>query len=291
LGAAVVAALLCSVGFALAMRADDAKIEGKALDTGGAAIADAAVLLKPASGAEKRAITDAKGEFTFGSLVAGSYAVTIDAPGFQRTRYVNISLANSQSRQFDFTLISGAVSETVEIDITRPPAPAPIRRESRPDFGFVADNFPRDFDPFPPIILRQPSVFRLSGRLINQTVAIPLGVRPQPIGWQQLRVTLGTSPVAVVGGLDGVVGIQRGAAACLPPARASFTSAVSSEGRFDFSLPSGVYDLCVFANGAVPRGGRGAASSGGAAWRALAGPFSLVVNRDIDTVLVDISGL
>jgi hypothetical protein len=79
--------------------------------------------------------------------------------------------------------------------------------------------------------------------------------------------------------------MMRRQTACRPPAQASFASAVASDGRFNFSVPSGVYDLCVFAQGGALRGG---ASSRGGAWGQVVGPFSILVDRDIESLLVDI---
>jgi hypothetical protein len=127
---AVASALLCCVGLAFAgilagSPADNAKIEGFVQDPAGTAIAKVAITLQPASGAEKKAWTDEKGNFSFGSLAAGAYVLTMEAPGFQKARYTNIKLTDAQSRQFDFMLRPGAISEALEIDITRPYVPPP----------------------------------------------------------------------------------------------------------------------------------------------------------------------
>ncbi|HEX4998042.1 MAG TPA: carboxypeptidase-like regulatory domain-containing protein [Terriglobia bacterium] len=371
--------------------AENAKIDGVVKDTSGAAISQVTVTLKPPSGAERRSVTDATGAFSFDRLAPGAYALTMEASGFQKARYINISLTDSQTREFDFMLRPGAVSETLEVDVERPVpqerfdqtlfggvrdsatpivgagaitgrvlngggssaasvtvgvvpvgsssfVPQALSAHTRTDsLGFYRlDNLPAgrffvvagvelfsgsgsvierpvyfpgvtdisravavdvrsgrdeiaDFRLDAPVVLPailSPSTFRVGGQLVNQLVAVPLLERSQWVArpaWGQLRVTLDPAAFGILG-VDGIGPVQRlQQGGCRPPARAAFVSSVSSDGRFDFRAPAGVYDLCVF-----QAGGRGGAASSGAGWGVFAGPFTFVVDRDIDTLLVDI---
>ncbi|MGI8782320.1 MAG: carboxypeptidase regulatory-like domain-containing protein, partial [Acidobacteriota bacterium] len=90
-------------------------------DSSGGAIQGAAVTLThEGTNASYRKTTDATGEALFDVLPVGSYALTIEAPGFKRFHSKGIELTASQQTQQTFTLDVGAVTETVTVESTAP---------------------------------------------------------------------------------------------------------------------------------------------------------------------------
>jgi Ca-activated chloride channel homolog len=90
------------------------ELRGTVTDASGAVLPGAAVTISRPSAAERRTLTDAKGEFSFVGLQPGSYSVTASLAGFRpTTRAVNVT-AGSTSR-LTLTLAVASVGETVTV--------------------------------------------------------------------------------------------------------------------------------------------------------------------------------
>ena len=85
-------------------------IIGTVRDQAGAVIPNASVSTKSQeTGAERSSVTDGTGVFNILSLPAGSYEVTVSAPGFQTVRR-NITLTVGASLRVDLSLNVGAIT-------------------------------------------------------------------------------------------------------------------------------------------------------------------------------------
>src|SRR5258708_345383 len=96
---------------------DTGAILGTVTDASGAVVCNANVTVNNlATGAVKQAKTSSSGDFTVPYLQPGTYTVTIEAPGFQKSVLQNVTLAVAQETRLNFALKPGAVSETVSVE-------------------------------------------------------------------------------------------------------------------------------------------------------------------------------
>src|SRR5262249_17964428 len=92
-------------------------ITGSVKDASGAVVANASVLLvNPETNIESKTVSTDSGLFTFPYLAAGSYTLTITAPGFVTFRETGISVATAQTARVDAVLKLSAVETTVEVE-------------------------------------------------------------------------------------------------------------------------------------------------------------------------------
>jgi hypothetical protein len=91
-------------------------IEGTVTDSSGSAVPKALVKIKRVdTGVEQTAITNDSGNFTFPTLPAGTYNVTVTADGFQTVEQENVILQPSTVRSVPVQLAVGQVKTTVEV--------------------------------------------------------------------------------------------------------------------------------------------------------------------------------
>ncbi|MBM3783521.1 MAG: carboxypeptidase regulatory-like domain-containing protein [Acidobacteria bacterium] len=92
-------------------------ISGVVVDPGGLAVAGAEVTLQnPATGAARSARSNALGDFVFGSVTPGSYALSITAAGFKRLERTNVSVSASETLALgNLALQVGQVNESVTV--------------------------------------------------------------------------------------------------------------------------------------------------------------------------------
>ena len=116
--AALIATCLCSV-LAVA-QVDTGAVRGSVTDATGAVIANASVVLtNDATGLTLSTVTAKDGTFTFSPLKIGSYKLTVEAPGFKKAATRATVNVQEQARA-DFQLVTGAVTETVEVTSIAP---------------------------------------------------------------------------------------------------------------------------------------------------------------------------
>lgn len=91
-------------------------ILGTVTDNSGAVVANASVdVTNSATNVTNRVQTTSSGDYTVPYLQPGSYRVTVQATGFQKSVTDNVSLVVAQQARVNFTMKPGAVSETIEV--------------------------------------------------------------------------------------------------------------------------------------------------------------------------------
>ncbi len=91
-------------------------IVGTVTDPSGASVSNAAVTLtNKGTSVRRTATTNSNGEYTFNILDAGEYQMTVEASGFSKADFAEISLPARETRRIDATLHIGAAVETVEV--------------------------------------------------------------------------------------------------------------------------------------------------------------------------------
>jgi len=61
-------------------------------------------------------VTNGDGFFTFASVPVGTYALTVESPGFQVYKADSISLGGGERRNVNVALAVGTTSQTVEVN-------------------------------------------------------------------------------------------------------------------------------------------------------------------------------
>jgi hypothetical protein len=122
--------LFAMSSLALAQR-DLGTITGAITDPQGAAIPNAKITIKnDATGVSYDTVATDTGSFTRPALNPGTYTVTVEAAGFQKSQQGNIILTPGQSVAVDLVLKVGNTSETVEVT-----ASAPLLQTESPVIG------------------------------------------------------------------------------------------------------------------------------------------------------------
>lgn len=115
LASALVVGLLAS-SEALKAQSIYGTITGTVYDPSGAVVANANVILKNvASGDIRRGVTNSDGYYSFSSVPTGSYSLTVEAAGFQKTVTGGVEVTGAASLSFPIKLTIG--SETVEVKV------------------------------------------------------------------------------------------------------------------------------------------------------------------------------
>jgi hypothetical protein len=93
-----------------------ATLTGVVSDPTQALVAQANVKLKDMqSGSLRDSVTNNEGFYTFVSVPPGTYELTIEAKGFDRSRVTGVALGGGEKRNINITLKVGSTTETVEV--------------------------------------------------------------------------------------------------------------------------------------------------------------------------------
>jgi hypothetical protein len=110
--------VLCAAQYALAQA--NAGITGTVVDTTGAVIPDANVTVtNEGTSASSKAVTSSSGTYTFTGLIPGSYSISVEKSGFKKAVQNHINVEVSTTSTINFSMTSGAVSETVEVEASQ----------------------------------------------------------------------------------------------------------------------------------------------------------------------------
>src|SRR5580658_11255089 len=111
------AALLLLTSLYSAAQTDQGAITGVVQDSSGAVIANAQVTATNIdTGLALEAKSNNSGVFVFSPLKIGNYTVSASSAGFQTVSRENLHLDIQQRLNLNFTLPTGAITETVKVD-------------------------------------------------------------------------------------------------------------------------------------------------------------------------------
>jgi iron complex outermembrane receptor protein len=102
-------------------QAPTAQIRGRVVDDSGVEMPGTVVVLRnQASGASQQAVTDRDGRFTFPTLAAGTYTLTITFTGFTRVEMADLALRDGEDRALDDIVLKiGGLQESVTVTARR----------------------------------------------------------------------------------------------------------------------------------------------------------------------------
>ncbi len=113
---AVASALLVTGEMGISAQSNTGTILGTVVDSTGAAISDATVVLRILGTAEERTVkSDAAGAYTVPNLQVGHYSVIVSHEGFAQTQVADSELEVAQRATINATLRAGAISDKVEV--------------------------------------------------------------------------------------------------------------------------------------------------------------------------------
>src|SRR4051794_40574675 len=112
--------LLCGLA-ALAQESGGATINGAVTDASGGVIAAAKITARQvATGAERSTMSSSAGLYSLSALAAGSYDVTIEAPGFKQAKFAAMPVSVGAIVTLDAHLEVGATKEVVDVSADAP---------------------------------------------------------------------------------------------------------------------------------------------------------------------------
>ena len=111
--------VLSSATWLIAQGGASGTILGTVTDTSGAVVAGASVdVTNVATGVNNHTVTSSTGDYTMPYLSPGTYKVTVEAQGFQRSVTAGIALVVAQQARVNAVLKPGQVSQSVEVQAT-----------------------------------------------------------------------------------------------------------------------------------------------------------------------------
>jgi hypothetical protein len=137
-------------------------ISGLVTDQTGAVIVGAQVKLSTATGATHTAVSDAKGNYIFRSLPAGSYSIAVTAKGFKDFQADHIGLTEGGEIPLDASLEPAATGETINVEGSKV---ATVETENAEVSGTITQ--------------KEVSTLQLNGRNFTQLITLTPGVSNQ----------------------------------------------------------------------------------------------------------------
>ena len=109
--------ILSAAGFLFGQAGATGTILGTVTDNSGAVVANASVdVTNTATNVSKHTETTSSGDFTVPYLQPGTYSVTVQAQGFQKSMVQNITLVVAQEARANVTLKPGSTTESVTVE-------------------------------------------------------------------------------------------------------------------------------------------------------------------------------
>ena len=131
------------ISAALLAQGERGTFNGTVLDPSGAVLAGAAVkVLNPATGVEITSATTEAGVYRMPALSAGTYRITVSAPGFKGAIRENVVLNVAQTLTVDFRLEVGNISDQITVS-----SEAPLLETGTAEIGSYVTK--KEFDAWP----------------------------------------------------------------------------------------------------------------------------------------------
>ncbi|HEX8285518.1 MAG TPA: carboxypeptidase-like regulatory domain-containing protein [Pyrinomonadaceae bacterium] len=146
-GIRILAALLLCAHAAPAAQTAQASgaLGGRVTDPLGAVVVGAAVTVRDAAGAERKAVTDSEGRYAFGGLAPGPYTLRVEARGFEPFEGAGVAVAAGKRRELDVRLEVALQRQEVTVGAGEPPSVEPAENRSALRFGETdLDALPED---------------------------------------------------------------------------------------------------------------------------------------------------
>jgi outer membrane receptor protein involved in Fe transport len=154
-------------------------IVGSVLDPTGAVVVGAEIVAKNAdTGVTYTTTSGSEGFYTITKLPPGKYDVTIQSKGFKTSVSAGVVVDVEKTTRVDFTLVTGAVTETVHVT-----SQIPIVESTTSDIGSIIEE-------------KQINDLPLNGRLFQMVVFLVPGTTPQAWGDQDENPAASGSPAS-----------------------------------------------------------------------------------------------
>jgi hypothetical protein len=150
-------AMLTALGFA---QSDRGTITGTVLDQSGSLVPNVTVTVTNLeTGAVFQTVSTATGNYTVGSLPAGTYQIVVAAPGFTRFVQKGVQVQVAQTERIDVKLTVGSASETVTVMAEAPLLKTENSEQSHTMTGEQIGNLPINFSVLSGGYVRSPYAF------------------------------------------------------------------------------------------------------------------------------------
>lgn len=125
-----------SSAVAFAQAGSNGSLVSTTMDSGGAILPGAHLVLREVDTNDTfKAVSDARGTYTFVHLPIGTYQLTVSMPGFDTQVFDRITVEASQTNTLTAKLSIGEVSQTVEVTSDQ----TPVLEASSNEIGLVVD--------------------------------------------------------------------------------------------------------------------------------------------------------
>lgn len=167
-------------------QSNTATLAGQVLDSSGAAVPNASIVIRNVeTGVERKMNSDAGGAYYATALPIGNYVVAVKASGFQGLRREGVVLAAGDRIKIDFTLAVGALTESMTVT-----AEASLVNSTSSETGVLIDS-------------QKVSELPLNGRNFTDLVSLQPGVQSNKVGGRNTFNINGSSGWGLNLALDG----------------------------------------------------------------------------------------
>src|SRR6185503_19806507 len=159
---AILAALVLALASAAFAQADRGNLTGTVTDPQGALIPAAKILLRNGqTGADYATVSTSTGNYSIAQLPAGSYDLSVEAPGFKKFAQQGIAVGVAQTARIDVTMQVGQATESVTITADAPLLKTESAEQSYNIATEQMNNLPLNFGARGPGSFRNPFTFVL----------------------------------------------------------------------------------------------------------------------------------
>ncbi len=183
-------ALSCAfLAVSLHAQSDRGTITGTVLDQSGSVVPNANITItNNETAASFQTVSTATGNYTVGSLPAGTYQMVVTAPGFTRYVQTGILVQVAQTGRIDVKLSIGSASETVTVNAEAPLLKTENSEQSHTMTGEEIGNLPINFSVLSGGYVRSPFAFITNEPGANNTGQNVIRVNGMPNSSQSMML-------------------------------------------------------------------------------------------------------